>query len=309
MCEIFLLQHNKKQLNFSKTAIEDAIDSNNDGCGYVIFEKNTKKNTFDLKQIEQINFEKIKARTTKRGKTIYLDYDLNDDNTITFYDYEGVISTFTLPKELHNLQNAAEEKKEKAIVDWTNEKSIAYDPLYNSIGQSELGFVDKYEDGFTYETNENTADSVDKAIDTLYKKQNELQINQFMIMHFRHATSGRTNANTQPIIYGNFLTIHNGIFTGLGDYDKSDTRIFTEKLDAEYNKQKPKTAKKEEILIREFLDKTEGWYSIFIYSWKTHKLYYFRKGANFYRAFGSNMYSTRESRFPVAYQEVNSLTL
>ena len=306
MCELLLLKDNKKKLSFSRSAIEDAIDANQDGAGYVIFEKNPKKNTWDLKQVEHINYEKETYKSYRAPTKYYVDYNINDDGTISLEAYDGNTATYQLPKEMRSLNNRTPAEQHKAVMAWCNEKSIPLDFMGQKIEEEETGI------GYTTTLSgysENSADSVDKAIDKLYEKQKEVQTNQLMIMHFRTATSGRTTLNTQPIIYGNFLVAHNGIFTDLGNVEKSDTRVFTEKLDAEYKKHKFKTSREEEYFLNKFVETVPGWYSLFIYSWKTRKLYYYRKSASFYSAYGEHMFSTKESRFPSLHKEVNSFVL
>ncbi len=137
-----------------------------------------------------------------------------------------------------------------------------------------------------------------EIVDTLFQKQCELKDNEVIIMHFRTATSGKTHDFTQPIIGSNFITIHNGVFSGLGGVAISDTQEFTDNLETLYDLAHLKSRKEEGEFIQAFLDITQGYYSAFIYSLKTKQLYYFKDGASFYSYAKNTMYSTKSERFP-----------
>lgn len=334
MCEIFVVRENDKDLKFSKTAIEDAIDSNNDGCGYTIFEKKKNNSGYIVKEVNHINYDKEKETyySKKETKTTYqhddeyyeetyadyeegttlVSYTFGKKRSIIFESIDGSKYSMTLPILLDDVENMELDEQRLTLWEWLNEKHLEcnfwYDkpkvalPLKNK--KTPVTITPAKTVSWQYSVP--TADSVDNAVDKLYEKQLQLQKDQLLIMHFRNATIGRTEENTQPIVSGNFLVIHNGIFTGIGNYDQSDTRVFTEKLDKEFRKEKITGKKAEKEFLDAYLLTVEGWYSMFIYSWQTEKLYYFRKDASFYSSFNNLLLSTKIARFPRKEKEVDS---
>ena len=59
-----------------------------------------------------------------------------------------------------------------------------------------------------------------------------------LITHQRFATSGFNLSNVHPHESKHFIIQHNGVFTGLGDKDKSDTRCYLESLEEHFEKSK-----------------------------------------------------------------------
>jgi hypothetical protein len=342
MCEILVLKQNEKKLEFTKSAIEEALEANNNGAGYVILEKNEKKGTFELNEVKHLDLSvaatvvKTDSKAVKRSKEkkalddmFWVDFELdNVKKYVTLTSLEGVERKMKLPYDLYELSSLPYAEQVNALTDWMDTKGLFADfsPTQDAETKTELAKILKEEEeevndynaGFgqeyTYKGKEPSyyekkCNAEAAAVDELYKKQQELQKNQLMIMHFRTSTSGHGTENTQPIMKGNFMVIHNGVFTGAGNINASDTAMITEKLDKLYEVANIKTNKEEETFITRFLEITEGWYSTFIYSLKTKKLYYYRKGASFYSAHGGLMLSTKESRFPTAVREVNSFVV
>lgn len=150
----------------------------------------------------------------------------------------------------------------------------------------------------------------DEVPDEMLRAQDSLKYNQVMISHFRLATSGGViHENTHPIINGDYLVIHNGV---LG-YSKlpagySDTRLFTSLLNEASKRLKGKiTPKKEQKLINAILDVAGGYWSMYVYSFKTKQLYYFKEEyASYYHDASGYLCATRSARFPVYSKEAKS---
>ena len=146
----------------------------------------------------------------------------------------------------------------------------------------------------------------DQAVNRMYQKQMELQSNQMMICHFRLSTSGHGEVNTQPILKSEYIVIHNGIF----QFKKlpmgmSDTRYFTKRLADASKKLNIRKASDEKRLIERTLDYAGGSYSVFIYSFRTRKLYYIKNGfSSFNKSFNGLLGSTMSARFPVIVESV-----
>ena len=144
----------------------------------------------------------------------------------------------------------------------------------------------------------------DECVNEIYQKQKDLRLHQLMITHFRIATSGASEFNVQPILAGSYLVIHNGIF----QYKKlkkeySDTRQFASNLQNRAKKVSKKATlnpEKEMKLIQKELEKAGGYYSIFIYSFITNKLYYYKNSqANFSYTPDRILGATNSLRFPI----------
>lgn len=298
MCEILVLKQNNKNLFFEQSAIQGAIDSNRDGVGYVVFKKNKDK-TVDIVEIKHFN-KKTTTKTTTQY--VYTDYEWEDSTkTIILTTSLGNIMKLKYDKEIQNMKNKPFMEKQRKLETWLTKRNVAHD--FNTyIGQEEMYDPVKWNEpisGKCYYGLPIEKESTEKIAKELYQRQMKLQKNEFIIMHFRLATKGNLETNIQPIITDDFITIHNGVFTSLGDETRSDTTEFTQNLEIIYNLAHIKNGKEEEQFIETFLDITAGWYSTFIYSKKRRKLYYFKNGASFF-AFADNiMYSTKEIRFPI----------
>lgn len=348
MCEIFLIKHNKEEIKFSKEAIGEAIFQNSDGCGYVIFQK-IKKGKFKLIEIERFNYlEDIKPKIVTPKTVIekpankiivptikerVVGFELIKNNKIILTTISGAEQVWTLPLDLYGIEEVFEKDKWKAVYfvyEWLTEKGIDAD-FWNSVKDQEecLAKGDK-EDGIAYSSGvtekevkelEKEWETLSKSVPTqkeesikatisrLYEKQLDLEEDQVMLMHFRNATIGYGEKNTQPIVRGNFLVIHNGVFSKMGNYLNSDTTEFTIHLDQEYDKAKVKTKFEEKKVVDRVVKEVTGWYSMFIYSWKTGRIYYYKDGASFHEINNGLLMSTREARFPSIVGEMSSRVL
>lgn len=99
---------------------------------------------------------------------------------------------------------------------------------------------------------------------------------KFLATHQRLSTSGHTFENIHPHKADGFLLMHNGVMWGLEDtkrdFSKSDTRVYTEMLEAEYKKDKNMVR-----AIKDTVEKVSGSYSILIMEEETGQLYYFKE--------------------------------
>ena len=316
MCEILTTKYNEKNKYFSYEEIEKAIENNNDGCGYVLFEM-FKKNKYKIKELnhiptEQEEYESLPGYTSNEDEEIvFNDFMISGCGTyIDLYSKEYHDIRYTMPKELRTIYKIAFEEQVKKLDPWLKTKKIKYDfteDIYTN-------FTDKETMTQAYTNFPRTTETVEKhyhnvGASTLYLKQQELKENELLIMHFRKATSGSIITDIQPILHGNFLVVHNGIFSDLGNDEKSDTRDFTELMDYEYSKLKIKSQKQEKKFLDTFIKKPKGYYSMFIYSWKTQHLYYYKKDASFHMHKNLNLMSTVPDRFPKNYNIVDSMIL
>jgi hypothetical protein len=94
----------------------------------------------------------------------------------------------------------------------------------------------------------------------------------FMASHQRLKTSGAGLNNAHPHASQHFLLMHNGIFSGKGDNEKSDTKYYLKLLERCYESKKDVVE-----AIRESLKETGGSYSVLVMELKTGKLYYFKE--------------------------------
>lgn len=88
--------------------------------------------------------------------------------------------------------------------------------------------------------------------------------------HERLTTSGNNNLMIHPHVANKIILMHNGVFRGVGNNKKSDTRIYTELLD--------KQIKKKNIIkaINFCNNKIQGSFSNLLYEIETGKLYYYK---------------------------------
>lgn len=95
-----------------------------------------------------------------------------------------------------------------------------------------------------------------------------------LVTHQRYTTSGYGFNNIHPHESKNFMLQHNGIFSGLGDKEKSDTKYYLEKLEESF-KETGDIVK----TIKNVNKDTSGSYSIMLYDKNTGKLYYYKNGS------------------------------
>jgi len=93
-----------------------------------------------------------------------------------------------------------------------------------------------------------------------------------IITHQRKSTSGYSFNNIHPHETEHFLLIHNGIVHNDNTIEKSDSRIYVEDLEKEYNK----TGNVVQA-IKRLSKKTMGSYSIVIFDKKTQDIYYYKE--------------------------------
>lgn len=119
---------------------------------------------------------------------------------------------------------------------------------------------------------------------------NKIQYNKLtpfhtLITHQRLTTSGPGINNTHPHEGKNFILQHNGIFHGIGNNDKSDTKIYLETLEQEYKK----TLNVIDA-IKEVHKKVTGSYSIILYDKNTEKIYYYKNST-------TSMYKVEDKKY------------
>jgi len=95
----------------------------------------------------------------------------------------------------------------------------------------------------------------------------------FLATHQRIATSGKNDANIHPHPTENLILLHNGIFSGKGDKDESDTRQYLRLLDDTYIANGGDIVKS----IKDVSKIVSGTYSILVYEIKTGKFFYFKE--------------------------------
>ncbi len=100
-----------------------------------------------------------------------------------------------------------------------------------------------------------------------------LEASKFLLTHQRLATSGLDEEYIHPHETKSLILVHNGVFSGLAEGEKSDTRVYAERLEEEYKKQKGDLIK----AIQELNSEVSGSYSIVVYEKKTGKAYYYKE--------------------------------
>jgi glucosamine 6-phosphate synthetase-like amidotransferase/phosphosugar isomerase protein len=106
--------------------------------------------------------------------------------------------------------------------------------------------------------------------------------------HQRYATSGDDEQDVHPYDTKDFVLVHNGVFSGLGNKGKSDTREFVEMLESNYESCKKDIVK----AIQETTKEVTGSFSVFVYHKPTKKLYYFKESS-------TGMYLLENSKYLV----------
>jgi len=270
MCEIFSIRGNKKGIEFELGAFSSARASNSDGAGYVIFEKD-RYNRFDVVHFETFG-PKPEPSYRYSEHYSYMGEDSVEDSALQFLEDFDQTSPVARAYVRNKKKKAKKEKK------------------------ASLPVVHSYP-GHSYYTSE-----VDTIPGIFYSAQKMLKPNQLMVAHFRFATSGGvTHENTHPIISGDYLVIHNGVF-GYETLppEMSDTRLFANVLHKTSKREKADTPKKEQRLIARLLKNAGGYYSVFVYSWKTKTLYYFKDTTASFSIDQSGLLgATRDARFPI----------
>lgn len=321
MCELLVSKGNKKNVYFEKEAFIDAMTYNRDGVGYCIFKK-TKKG-FDLVEMEHFHpdTKPITSSATTSSHTthnkpvhrhkeeIWIDFEVDGDNkTLELFGINGTHLFLQYPDsfDIEGFEYLSRVEQEVKVEKWMDSKRMPHDfKLLDEYGVTTKDFEIAYENIKTQEQKENvdndrlTCDTDKlKLADMLFKRQSTLATDELMITHFRAKTKGTGQINTQPIEVKDFIVMHNGVFTGLGEEKFSDTIQFVANLSALYNAGDI-SGKNEQDFIEAYLEQTAGWWSMFIYSKKTKQLYYFRDGGQFNKFADGLLYSTKSERFPI----------
>lgn len=92
--------------------------------------------------------------------------------------------------------------------------------------------------------------------------------------HQRMATSGLKDEYIHPHESNDLILIHNGVLSGLTDGEKSDTRIYTENLQTEYNKTNDLIQAIKNVNLN-----VSGSYSILVFNKRNNKAYYFKENS------------------------------
>ena len=320
MCEILFYKKNSEGLKFAEGAFEGALLRNDDGAGYLILEKSGRnqwevidqknyplnetsellkeKHLGDIKLLAELEAKEEPKKLApvwdkwKKGKkkkkqnplgfinVDFLDTKSDKDKEADYYeDIQDYYSGYHYSKERGSYEKAP-----------LTSGSVWYKNQGNEREAQKMADVDM--------------EAIKTAlIDELMTKQENLKENQAMITHFRFATSGKNGKSTQPIIYGDYAVIHNGVFGQLGDVDYSDTYQFTKMIHDKTRKMREVTEKKEKAAIKKVLAAINGSYSIFIYSWHTKRLYYFISPYASFNWYSNKMElgATSTLRFPNKY--------
>lgn len=104
---------------------------------------------------------------------------------------------------------------------------------------------------------------------------------RFLASHQRLTTSGQGENNIHPHDSENFMLMHNGVFSGLGDEERSDTYYYLQKLE-EYYKQSNDVLQ----AIKDVNAIVTGSYSILLYHKQKDEFYYYKNSA-------TNMFSLK----------------
>lgn len=316
MCEIFAVKGNKKGIRFEQEAMEDALSFNRDGAGYCIFKK--LKTGFDLTEIDHFHPDKkpvsYSVTTTKNSTTqhrhkeeVWVDFEIDETTQqLELFGINGTHLYLQYPNgfDAEGFPYLSRIEQEHKVEKWMDSRHMRHDfQLLNSYGITSREVMEASNIGKEKpeeESSEKLTCDTDriKLAAYLFERQNRLESNELMIIHFRAKTKGTGQINTQPIDTKDFIVMHNGVFTGLGDENLSDTLNFIANMSELYSAGGV-APKNEEKFISAYLEQTVGWWSMFIYSKKTKQLYYFRDGAQFNKFADGILYSTKSERFPI----------
>jgi hypothetical protein len=92
--------------------------------------------------------------------------------------------------------------------------------------------------------------------------------------HQRISTTGHNPDNLHPYKRDGFLLMHNGIFSGLGDQQKSDSSVYCDKLQAELHKSKDMVA-----AIQAVHKEVTGSYSVLVYDRVNKRFLYYKNSS------------------------------
>lgn len=97
---------------------------------------------------------------------------------------------------------------------------------------------------------------------------------KFLASHQRLTTSGQGENNIHPHDSKNFMLMHNGVFSGLGDDKRSDTYYYLQKLEDYYNQSNDVAQ-----AIKDVNAIITGSYSILIYHKEKQEFYYYKNSS------------------------------
>ncbi len=143
----------------------------------------------------------------------------------------------------------------------------------------------------------------DDCVESIYKVQTSLEPGELLIIHFRYGTAGHLiEENTHPISSEKYLVVHNGVFGYRSlPVGFNDSRHFTSVITKKSRKMKLRMNdyRREENMLRNALKEALGYHSVFIYSFITNQLYYFKSDkANFFWDSSGLLGATKPLRFP-----------
>jgi asparagine synthetase B (glutamine-hydrolysing) len=135
-----------------------------------------------------------------------------------------------------------------------------------------------------------------KSPDKIIFRRDNIKDAYFVATHQRLATSGCNNIMIHPHEVGRFVLLHNGVFWGLSDKEKSDTRIYTETLNQNFN-----TLQDLKKAINKTNSEVQGSFSIVLYDRVTGKVYYFKNSS-------TSAYLLRTKNLIIISTDENNLT-
>lgn len=115
--------------------------------------------------------------------------------------------------------------------------------------------------------------------------ETNLRGNTFLAVHERLSTSGFNDLMIHPHIKERFVLLHNGVFHGIGNKEKSDTAVYLEKINEEFIK----TGDLIKALNKVHED-ISGYFSVVLWDKVEQKVYYFKNGT-------AQMYFFRNENF------------
>lgn len=151
-------------------------------------------------------------------------------------------------------------------------------------------------DGVYFSNTNEIIKSTNKLNYALFRAK--IKNNKFILAHQRFSTSGFKEDSNQPLRNEDFILLHNGVLSSLGDKDKSDSvhilEIFINNFNEISNKNKDnKEISRTEIVkqsIQETFNNRNGSFSIMIFDIIAQKLYYFKNESTKINFFQSKNY-------------------
>lgn len=181
---------------------------------------------------------------------------------------------------------------------------FSFTPTAKPVDRGELAIV-KVEEKEEEEIEEFSYELVseDDSVEKITELQESLKPGDVMVVHFRYGTSGHViEENVHPIQSPKYMVLHNGVF-GYERIPKghNDSRYFTDIITFRSRQMKLRSHefKREEKMLKKALANAGGYHSVFIYSFVTKQLYYFKSAkANFFWDSSGLLGATKPLRFP-----------